>query len=141
MPAEPPASLWDAEGRVLLSPAGVRLCAAALEIATRQKARHGGGAVPPAGDLAYLRRVFHLAEERAAGTAPGTMGRPFRAELPSSDALVSTAGAAAIWQCSPRAIRRAIEVGRLPGRQHGRDWLIPESAVREAAGRRRRGGR
>jgi excisionase family DNA binding protein len=58
--------------------------------------------------------------------------------LPSSEATVSAAEAAAIWGCSPEAIRKAVRAGRLPGRCVGGRWLIPEAAVREAAVRRRR---
>jgi hypothetical protein len=46
----------------MLSPAGVRLCAAALVMVTRQAARRDDGAVTPTDDVAYLREVLRLAQ-------------------------------------------------------------------------------
>jgi len=138
MPAEPPAELSGPDGRVVLSSAGVRLCALAIDAATGQAAHRDGGSAA-ADALAYLRTVLRLAQERAAGCAPATTGRPFRVYLPSSDALVTVTEAAEVLGVSAQAVRQGLASGRLPGRRYGRVWLLPEVGVRAAAGRRRRG--
>jgi hypothetical protein len=125
-------------GEVILGPAGVRMVIAALELATRQAARHGGGAVPT-GDLGWLRAVLAAAE--SARCAPATSGVAFRVVMPPSGATVTVSEAAAIWGVSPQAIRAAITAGRLTGRRHGGAWVLDETQVRQAAGTRRRSGR
>jgi hypothetical protein len=138
-PVSPPASLWGAEGRVLLEPEGVRLVLGIMELARLGPAHRGAGA--PSNPVAYLREVLRLAEAGAvpASCAPATSGRSFVAYLPESGAQVTVTEAAAIWGCSPQAIRKAIRAGRLQGRRQGGQWWLSEVAVREAAGRRGRG--
>jgi excisionase family DNA binding protein len=137
-PAGPAAELAGPEGYVILSPAGVRVCAAALRIVTGVVASRGAGAVPPSGDLELVREVLRLAQERAAGCAPATEGERFVIDLPASDGTVTVAQAAEIRGVSPQAIRKAIKAGKLPARRQGSQWAVQEQAVREAAGRRRR---
>lgn len=54
---------------------------------------------------------------------------------------LTTADAARALQRTPARIRQLCQAGRLPGaRRHGRDWLIPASALAHVRLRPRRRG-
>jgi excisionase family DNA binding protein len=148
-----PAELHGPYGEVILSPAGVRLCAAALmivanltdeEVASalhRRRPGRGDGAAPLTDDVAYLRTVLRLAQDRAAGNTSESYGERVTILLPSSEARLTTAEAAAILGVSEQAVRAAARQGRYGAARPGRDWSLSEWEVRMAAGKGRRRGR
>jgi hypothetical protein len=126
------------DGRVVLGPDGVRLVLAAIEAAWRGQARRNGGAVPTS-DLAWL--CASLAAASARGSAAATSGRRFTLAVPSSEATVTVAEAAAILHISGSAVRKPIKAGRLTARRHGGVWVLAEAEVRQAGTRRTDGSR
>src|SRR5436190_4677782 len=100
MPPDPPARL-EADG-VFLTPRGVHLVAKVFK--DRFGPVYPDGRYQDLDDLTYVRQVLREAT-RPRRSAAGTSGQRVTILLPSSDAQVTVAEAAEIWECSPRSIR------------------------------------
>jgi len=127
------AMICDGQPRLPLTRHQAALVAFALE-ALRRGWEH------PAARLDLTEQYSELETEllgfvRATGLRASLAPRP----LAPAD-VVTVQQAAKIRGCSPQAIRKAIQAGRLPARRPGREWLIDAAAVHRLAGRRERDG-
>lgn len=126
------ASLWGDD--VVLTRRGAQLVDAALELVTRHAAARNGG-IRSSAEFDRLRTVVRLAAE---GRTRPTSSQPFTAVLPSSEARVTVAEAAAIHGVTSETIRKAIVAGRLAAERHGQSWSIRETDARQFRIRRRK---
>ena len=109
---------------------------AALKLADRSGVDYQGRSAYS--DVEWLRtqaRLVAAGRTGPAGSADGTAPRPFRLEVPSSDAIWSTRQAAALLRCTPRAVVKAIRAGHLPAERIDRTWVLREADVRAHAAR------
>ena len=128
---------WLSAGHVVLDRRGAAMVLVALELARRSRQVRDGDAALSA-DFAWIYETCRIA---AGSFPPATADRAVRVILPSSEAVLTTAKAAAILGQTVQAVRKAAQAGRHGATRHGRVWVLNEVQVRQAAGKRRRHGK
>jgi hypothetical protein len=127
---------WVGNDRVIQDRDDARLVLLGLELLRLESQRRDGGPAMSA----RFRSLYERCRIVASALPPATYERAFTISLPSSDTLITTAEAAAIWGTTRQAIRGAVKAGRLTGHRHGRTLLVEEYEVRHKAAVRRRHG-